>query len=58
MPAATQFHLDVYGEVADALHYARRMGLEANGTAFLPPRDPRVVGTVRAVRSTSSATAS
>ncbi|MGH7391714.1 MAG: glycoside hydrolase family 15 protein, partial [Candidatus Rokuibacteriota bacterium] len=32
--AATQFQLDVYGEVADALHFARRIGLEADENAW------------------------
>jgi GH15 family glucan-1,4-alpha-glucosidase len=32
--ASTQFQLDVYGEVADALHYARRIGLEADENAW------------------------
>jgi GH15 family glucan-1,4-alpha-glucosidase len=32
--ASTQFQLDVYGEVADALHYARRIGLEADANAW------------------------
>jgi GH15 family glucan-1,4-alpha-glucosidase len=32
--ASTQFQLDVYGEVADALHYARRIGLEADDNAW------------------------
>jgi GH15 family glucan-1,4-alpha-glucosidase len=32
--ASTQFQLDVYGEVADALHYARRVGLEPDENAW------------------------
>ena len=32
--ASTQFQLDVYGEVADALHYARRIGLEPDENAW------------------------
>jgi GH15 family glucan-1,4-alpha-glucosidase len=32
--AASQFQLDVLGEVADALHYARRVGLEADEDAW------------------------
>jgi len=32
--ATTQFQLDVFGEVADALHYARRLGLEADDNAW------------------------
>ena len=32
--AATQFQLDIYGEVLDALHYARRVGLHPDDTAW------------------------
>jgi GH15 family glucan-1,4-alpha-glucosidase len=32
--ASTQFQLDVYGEVADALHCARRVGLDPDETAW------------------------
>jgi GH15 family glucan-1,4-alpha-glucosidase len=32
--AANQFQLDVYGEVMDSLHYARRLGLEASDDAW------------------------
>jgi GH15 family glucan-1,4-alpha-glucosidase len=32
--ASTQFQLDVYGEVADALHCARRVGLEPDENAW------------------------
>ncbi|MGH7347382.1 MAG: glycoside hydrolase family 15 protein, partial [Candidatus Rokuibacteriota bacterium] len=32
--ATSQFQLDVLGEVADALHYARRVGLEADEDAW------------------------
>ena len=32
--ATGQFQLDVYGEVADALHYARRLGLPGNDDAW------------------------
>jgi GH15 family glucan-1,4-alpha-glucosidase len=32
--ASTQFQLDVYGEVADALHCARRIGLEPDENAW------------------------
>jgi GH15 family glucan-1,4-alpha-glucosidase len=32
--ATTQLQLDVYGEVADALHYARRIGLEPDENAW------------------------
>jgi GH15 family glucan-1,4-alpha-glucosidase len=32
--AATQFQLDVYGEVMDALHYARRVGLAPDENAW------------------------
>jgi GH15 family glucan-1,4-alpha-glucosidase len=32
--ACTQFQLDVYGEVADALHCARRVGLEPDDNAW------------------------
>lgn len=32
--ASTQFQLDVYGEVADVLHCARRVGLEHDETAW------------------------
>ena len=32
--ASTQFQLDVYGEVADALHYARRVGLDPDENAW------------------------
>jgi GH15 family glucan-1,4-alpha-glucosidase len=32
--ATTQFQLDILGEVVDALHYARRIGLEADEDAW------------------------
>jgi GH15 family glucan-1,4-alpha-glucosidase len=32
--ASAQFQLDILGEVADALHYARRIGLEADENAW------------------------
>jgi len=32
--ATTQFQLDIHGEVVDALHYARRIGLEADEDAW------------------------
>ncbi len=32
--AATQFQLDVYGEVLDAMHYARRRGIDADERAW------------------------
>jgi GH15 family glucan-1,4-alpha-glucosidase len=32
--ASTQFQLDVYGEVVDAFHYARRIGLEPDDNAW------------------------
>jgi GH15 family glucan-1,4-alpha-glucosidase len=32
--ASNQFQLDVYGEVMDSLHYARRLGLEASDDAW------------------------
>ena len=32
--ASAQFQLDIYGEVADALHFARRVGLEADENAW------------------------
>lgn len=32
--ASAQFQLDVYGEVADALHYARRIGLDPDDNAW------------------------
>jgi GH15 family glucan-1,4-alpha-glucosidase len=37
--ASNQFQLDVYGEVADALHCARRVGLEADENAWRVERE-------------------